>query len=397
MIKKTYLIPLLFIVLTACQKDSNPQEQTTEKPLYIVSDQQKLTYTSGLLQFFATAFKETWGDKTFHDIRGIKIIYKTVDQNNEAVEASGMLMIPQSTDGNQPLVSVQHGTLSDDSDAPSNSVLGSNELTLASIFAGLGSVVAISDYVGYGHSADKKHPYQHKENTAQSTYDFLLAVLEYLEREEIQTNDQLFLMGYSQGGHATMALHQKIEEENQLTVTHSIPAAGAYNITQFTKEILSQDKDLPFLGSYVWVLEVFNSMFPSLQRPLDFYLNEPYANQLSQLGEIDKPVDLSLIDPNPQKLLKKDFIDNILNGTDKVLLDVLAQNDVFDWKPSAPITLFHGTRDDYVYPSNSETTRDRIQSQGGDIGYVPLEGMNHEEAVLPYFLEASKIIFPSSN
>jgi acetyl esterase/lipase len=134
-------------------------------------------------------------------------------------------------------------------------------------------------------------------------------------------------------------------------------------------------------------------MYTSLQRPLDFYFNEPYASQLSQLEEIDKPVNLSLIDPNPQKLFKKDLIDNILNGTDKVLLDVMAQNDVFDWKPTAPITLFHGTTDDYVYPSNSESAFAHIQSQGGDIRYVPLEGMNHQQAVMPYFLEASKIIF----
>ena len=391
--KKTYFVLLVLIALISCQKDSSQDELTTEKPTRIVSDEQKTTYTGGLLQFFGSIISDTWEDKNFQGVRTIKIIYKTVDQDNEPIEASGMLMIPESIEGNEPLISIQHGTLSEKSQAPTNSVLGTNEFTLGCLFSSIGSVVAISDYVGYGHSADQKHPYQHKENTAQSTYDFLLAVFEYLERENIPTNEELFLMGYSQGGHATMALHQKIEEESQLTVTHSMPAAGAYNITQFTQEILSKDEDLEFIGSYVWVIKVYNQMYTSLQRPLDFYFNEPYASQLSQLEEIDKPVNLSLIDPNPQKLFKKDLIDNILNGTDKVLLDVMAQNDVFDWKPTAPITLFHGTTDDYVYPSNSESAFAHIQSQGGDIRYVPLEGMNHQQAVMPYFLEASKIIF----
>lgn len=391
--KKTYIILLVLIVFISCQKDSNQEEFDKEEPMRIVSDEKKTTYAGGLLQFFGSNITDTWKNKNFQGVRTIKIIYKTVDQENKPIEASGMLMIPESIEGNEPLISIQHGTLSEKSQAPSNSVLGSNEFTLGCLISSIGSVVAISDYVGYGHSADKKHPYQHKENTAQSTYDFLLAVFEYLERENIPTNDELFLMGYSQGGHATMALHQKIEEESQLTVTHSIPAAGAYNITQFTQEILSKDEDLEFMGSYVWVIEVYNQMYPSLQRPLDFYFNKPYVTKLLQLEEIDKPVDLSLIDPNPQKLFKKELIDNILNGTDKVLLDVITQNDVFDWKPTAPITLFHGTRDDYVYPSNSESTFTHIQMQGGDIRYVPLMGMNHQQAVIPYFLEAAKIIF----
>jgi dienelactone hydrolase len=117
----------------------------------------------------------------------------------------------------------------------------------------MGAVVAVPDYVGYGHSSHHKHPYQHKENTAQSTYDFLLASQEYLKRKRIETNGDLFLTGYSQGGHATMALHQKIEKENQLRVTHSISGAGAYNVTAFSREILTKDQDLPFMGTYVWL------------------------------------------------------------------------------------------------------------------------------------------------
>ena len=136
-------------------------------------------------------------------------------------------------------------------------------------------------------------------------------------------------------------------------------------------------------------------MFESLKKPLGTYFNEPYASNLSDLKEINAPVDASLIHSNPQKLFKKEIIDDIVNERETELTKVIAQNNVHDWKPKAEITLFHGTADEYVYPSNSLSARDKIKARGGKINYIELEGKNHEEASIPYFLEAIKIIIAS--
>ena len=391
----TYYLPLLFIALVGCSKDSTTETDTEKNFDFLVSDTQSKNFSAFKLKLATSLITSELSDYTYEAVSGIKIVYKTVDHDNKPLEASGLLFIPEGFDANGPMVSVQHGTITSNEQIPSNSELGVNEMTFSAILASLGAVVAIPDYVGYGSSSGHKHPYLHKENLARSSYDFIQATNEYLDREKIKTNGDLFLAGYSEGGYATMALHQLIEKENKIQVNHSLPGAGAYDLTAFSKEILSKDEELPFMTTYVWVLEVYNSMFESLKKPLGTYFNEPYASNLSDLKEINAPVDASLIHSNPQKLFKKEIIDDIVNERETELTKVIAQNNVHDWKPKAEITLFHGTADEYVYPSNSLSARDKIKARGGKINYIELEGKNHEEASIPYFLEAIKIIIAS--
>lgn len=328
----------------------------------------------------------------YKPVQGIKMVYNTVDHENKSLEASGYLFIPEGFDVNLPLVSVQHGTISSNDQAPTNSSLGQNEMTFGVVLSSLGALVAISDYVGYGSSSDHKHPYMHKENLARSSYDFLHAANEYLGREDIKTNGELFLAGYSEGGYATMALHQLIEKENKFKVTHSLPGAGAYDLTAFSKEIFAKDEELPFMSTYIWVLEVYNELFESLKNPLDTYFNEPYASNLSNLNEINAPIDSTLINFNPQILFKKEIIDEVVNGEDSALTKVIALNNTHDWKPEAEITLFHGTADSFVFPLNSLSALDKIKAKGGEVNYVELEGKTHETAIISYFLEVINII-----
>ena len=391
--KAFYSILLLFITLIACQKDNSSDAETSKTYSYLVSDKETKNFTNTTLDFLAGLIVDDMSKYTYTDVKGIEVIYNTLDEFKKPIEASGMLLIPNGFEGKGPLISYQHGTISSDRNAPTNSGLGENELSAAAVMSGIGAVVAIADYVGFGHSSEHQHPYLHKENTAQSTYDFLLAVEEYMDREKIDTNGELYLTGYSQGGHATLSLHQKIEAENKFQVTHSIPGAGAYNLTLLTEEILSRDEDLPFMSGYVWVLEVYNRVYPTLNRPFSFYYNEPYATRLSNLTAFNASMDMTLIHQNPQKLFKKESIDNILNGEDLALIEVMKQNSVHDWFPKAPITLFHGTADDYIFSSNPISAFSQIKANGGDINYIPLEDLDHQEAFVPYLLGALKIIF----
>ena len=229
-------------------------------------------------------------------------------------------------------------------------------------------------------------------NLAKVSYDFILAAHEYLDSEEITTNGKLFLTGYSEGGYATMALHQFIEKENKIAVTHSISGAGAYIKTAFAKEILKKDEDLEFLPSYLWVLDVYNTMFDNLKRPWTYYLNEPYASNLNSLDFINAPIDPNLISSNPKILFKETFIENILNNTDTEFLNVLNENDVYDWKPIAPITLFQSIDDKYVYPLNALTAFESIKKNGGEINYITVEGFDHQQATIPFYLKVLELI-----
>jgi dipeptidyl aminopeptidase/acylaminoacyl peptidase len=66
----------------------------------------------------------------------------------------------------------------------------------------------------------------------------------------------------------------------------------------------------------------------------------------------------------------------------------LMDNNLLDWTPVAPITLFHGTEDDYVYPLNSQNAFDQLSQNGGELEYIRIEGKNHQDAAIPFFFEA---------
>ena len=137
----------------------------------------------------------------------------------------------------------------------------------------------------------------------------------------------------------------------------------------------------------MWVLDVYNSLFPRLNRDWNEYLQEPYASTLESLGEIRASVPDSLISLNPKNLFTENFINGILDGTDEVFLEEISKNDVIDWSPKAPINLYHGTLDDFVFPVNSENAFESLRRYGGTVEYKTIEGKDHQAAAIPFFLK----------
>ncbi len=258
-----------------------------------------------------------------------------------------------------------------------------------SLMASTGFVVAMPDYIGYGASGTLEHPYEHRVSLAAACNDMLLATLEFLETKEIE---EIYLMGYSEGGYATLSTQQLIESQNNISLKAVFPAAGAYNKTAFTKTILQKDEDLKFIDTYLWVLDVYNRMYSSLNHPWSAYVNAPYDQMLASLsvlnGETISTVllETKMLEQNPQKLFKEEFINGIVEGTDTAFLEVLADNDLLNWTPRAPLYMYHGTEDDYVYPLNTISTVEKLTYLGGNVSYIPLEEKDHLSAALDYFL-----------
>ena len=100
-----------------------------------------------------------------------------------------------------PLCSYQHGTITERYEVPS---FEGGELFLGIVFAPGGYVVCMPDYLGLG-LGEGLHPYCHAKSEATATVDMLRATRQVCDEQDIHLNDQTFLFGYSQGGHATMA------------------------------------------------------------------------------------------------------------------------------------------------------------------------------------------------
>ncbi len=320
---------------------------------------------------------------TQQGVRVYRLVYKTVDVSGNPILASGAVIIPTGNSDPYPLVSLHHGTITSQAEAPSNYDLSQEATFFAPLFASNGYVMAVPDYIGYGASANLPHPYEHAPSLARACLDLLRATRELCQQLDVPLNNQLFLTGYSEGGYATMALHREIElnHANEFTVTASAPGAGAYHKSGFADFISNADEELSFINIYLWVLETYDWVY-GLNRPWSFYLNSPY-DQLVESTGIQAEVER-----NPQLLFTDTLRMGIKNQTDTDLLATFQDNDIHDWRPTAPIRLYHGTDDDFVPFFNSQDAFDAMQARGAtQVELIPIEGANHETALEPYIFE----------
>ncbi len=363
------------------------QPETTNSTLLNVEE--AVTHNGSLLQSILNLITTEELNFTFENVSSQKIIYQTQDLEGNLIEASGVLFL-STTSAPKGIVSLQHSTIESNEEAPSNSTVGANEYTVGALFASLGYLTIMPDHIGYGISNDQRHPYELKDAYTNATYDLLLASHDFLSNKGMEIPEPLFLVGYSNGAYASLALHQFIEEESAFEITETIVGAGAYDKTRFVKSLLSTDQDLDFLGTYLWVLDVYNKTYPNLNRPWNEYLQEPYASQVTALGDLSSSVPHELIDLNVKNLFLDTFIKGILENTDEAFLNALVDNDVLNWTPIAPINLYHGTKDNFVFPLNSENAFEQFQSNGATVSYHPLEEESHNSAAIPFFIEVLK-------
>ena len=323
-----------------------------------------------------------------YPVRVYRLTYHTSTPEGQQTTASGAVLMPVAP---SPLsvLSYQHGTQLPGSEgqAPSYYAAGSDVWSVVSVLAASGYVVAAPDYLGYGASKALPHPYEHATSLASASADMLRATREFCQQQNISVNQKNFLLGYSEGGYATMALHKLLEAKYAATlpVTASAPGAGAYHKTAFARYILNATQPLSFLSTYVWVLRTYDQVY-ALNRPYSFYYQEPYATQLQAdpFGAVPGQAD---------QLFAASFRQAVLTNSDAALSNALADNDIYDWKPVAPLALFHGTADDYVPFFNSQDAYDAMQKRGAtQVELHPIQGGDHFSSATAYTLGAYAFI-----
>ena len=170
-----------------------------------------------------------------------QIRYNTLDPAQAATISSGALMIPTGTNtacqGARPMLVYTHGTSAEKSYNIADLTNSDNAegLLIAAAFAAQGYIVVAPNYAGFDTSTLPYHPYLHAEQQAKDTFDALTAARSALPTSTAPTitdGGQLFITGYSQGGHVAMATH-RLMQTNGATVTASAPMSGPYALAAF--------------------------------------------------------------------------------------------------------------------------------------------------------------------
>ncbi len=319
-----------------------------------------------------------------------KVVYETVSPWGARTQASGILALPDPPVGKLPLASYQHGTIAARDEAPSASPMG--ERYIAAAFASVGYAVVMADYLGLGDSSSI-HPYHHARSEATAAVDLLRASRTYGSTNQIALNGQLFLFGYSQGGHATAALHRELEEYHQgeFAITASAPMAGAYDLSGTTTEDFLDGSAAPnpyyfaiLLAAYQDVYQIAGSLAELLIPPYDKTL-PPLLDGQHTGSEIN-----DAMPSNPVQILRPEVLAAFKQSTDHPLRQALRENDLLQWAPQAPTRLYHCGGDRDVAPANSQVALQHFQANGSTnvTLVVPSATADHGGCVLPSLLLA---------
>lgn len=273
-----------------------------------------------------------------------RLTYLTLDGQGRLVTASGLLAVPDKPAGRpSPVVSYQHGTIFYDREAPTNAVTADAPPV---VMASLGAIVLAADYVGYGASRGLPHPYLLSQPSAAAVVDLLTAARVWRQQNGVRGNGQLFLVGYSEGGYATLAAQREIEQggtpHGDMLVA-SVPGAGPNDVGVTLDRLLDRVRDE-------------NRLLAALISP----------GPLSNLGntvrnEVRRALFRELVPGDADVTFQSTFIDWFL-ADDRESLSRFS--DVHDWKPLRPVSLFHG-RDDRTVPySVGLRTLQTMQARG---------------------------------
>lgn len=321
----------------------------------------------------------------------VKLVYETIDPWGGKTVGSGVLVLPVGAPSPLPVVSYQHGTVLATNDVPSADVF---QRLPGLGFGTLGYAVVLPDFLGLGDSPGV-HPYHHARSQATAGVDLLRAARDWCTAAGVELGGELFLCGYSQGGHATMALHRELEtwHEDEFTVTASAPMAGAYDLSGVTLDDFLSGRELPnpyyvayLLAAYQEVYGVFGAWSEWLRAPYDEVLPGLIAERADG-GAINAamPGDVT-------RIFRPEALAALRTDHDHPMRRALRDNDVGEWRPRAAVRLYHCQGDQDVPYGNSVRARDWMLGLGAtDVEWIdPLADpeAGHGECILPAFLAA---------
>jgi len=291
--------------------------------------------------------------------------------DGKPTQLSGLLALPH---GMTPrgLVSFQHGTTSDRDDVPSN--LGTDGLAAAILFAGSGYAVIAPDYAGLGASKGP-HPYFVASDTARAVVDMLHAV----RRIPGVPKTPPFLIGFSEGAYANLAAHRALEAKGEKVLADAA-LAGAYNLRSLSIPFeLTGPSHNASLYLALWV----RGYATRYGHPLATAFTPKYAKLVPEL--LDTPHEGDVIEAalpaNPRAMFTQEALDAIDGKGQHWLVDALTENEMGDWKATAPIRLYYGTKDVDVTPEESVLTARQMKARGSDIRAIAVGPSGHNESV----------------
>lgn len=376
---------------------------------------------SGILDTLWKIFYDTIYPFLLYDVTAYKITYSGAGYT----KLTGLLVVPNTRDKSArsyPMLSYQHPTQVRRSQSPSmhsQGLLFDDELTipLALALGASGYITVVADYPGLGDSYDV-HPYCLK------TLGPVVTAMMKVSRDKLNDlvskgewkgswNGELNLMGFSEGGYATVVTAQDVQQNHKEYTLKKVAALdGPHSLSGTMRELmLTADSSfqapyfLPYVvdgygaayGSTVSIMQFANGIInPKVKNPAtgveeDFNPNlQQKLNGAYSGGEISNYMRLIDNYKGPSSILTPGFIAGLQDTKSSVYEKLMINDAVYGWSPddATRVRFIHFYWDDLVPYGNSSTAYKAWKSKTNvDLypffHYIPFLGSYHAGALIP--------------
>jgi pimeloyl-ACP methyl ester carboxylesterase len=350
----------------------------------------KTTRTSDQKTMFDKLGKATCG------VEISKVNYVTAGSDGTPVTVSGLLVQPTQADGtafsakemaSKRWLAQQHGTLTERKLAPSNALSSQEGPGMIIAYGGNCWIVTAADYIGLGDSLDV-HPYLDAKTESMAAIDLIQAVYEI--NKTAFAPRALGIYGYSQGGHAALALQRDLEAGELPGFGVRASVAGAAPADLAGTGVAHVFAEKPSTGASLFMGYFINGLQASDPKiPLEQILVEPFLSKNSKLFSGVTPFDqiLGELQVAPQTMLEPKALAS-LNSRDgnSVLLQALERNQVYKFVPQAPTLFIHGEADSWVPAQHSIVAIGWMRANGAkNVSSMILPNLDHPQAGEPAF------------
>lgn len=286
----------------------------------------------------------------------------------ETIEVSGAMFLPVGVPAecDLPVHTYMHGTIFERNQAPSFMPF---EAMLGYLMCSPGYITLMPDYVGLGTSM-LMHPYVQAKSEAESGIYLVEAAANLGDELGFAFNGEQFISGYSQGGHAAMAMAKEIQENwsESYEVKACAPMAGPYDMSGTQGPLSVAEEVYPYPAFFAYNVIGWNSYYGNIYEDLSEIFQEPYASMLPDLfdGETG-PAEINGALPTlTSELLQPGVVEEILNDPEHPYMVAAFDNDVHNWVPNCHLQMYYCEADDVVYPENAMSAYNYMIQNGAE-------------------------------
>ena len=291
------------------------------------------------------------------DVAKYRVTYP-MDYNGQIYNVSGPLFVPVDGDGQAlecafPTHTYMHGTIFLREDAPSYDGF---EGQLGFLMSTNGVIALMPDYLGLGSSTEVLHPYVHADSEAESGIAMLEALVALEDELGIGLNGQHFVSGYSQGGHAAMAMAKRMQEDTEagFPLAAAAPMSGPYDMsgTQLPAGMVQEQYSNPAYLAYI--LLAWQQTYGNIFVDLSEIFQEPYASGLPAMFDGETPgvmINDYLAGPTVD-IVQEGALEGLM-AEDHPFFIAAQDNDLYQWVPESPVQMYYCTLDEQVFYDNA--------------------------------------------